>query len=137
MEITVAEHGIILNKKGRTKKEILFSELDQIYITVNKMKTSNKLLIILLLLFFGLFSYFYLQVDIPIILAYLVVILLILKTNKFRRYTLKIRLKNGKTFKKEVQLKSKQETIDIVTEVRKEIYNSKIKKSNEALISVS
>lgn len=137
MEITVVEHGIILNKKGKTKKEILFSELDQIYITVNKMKTSNRLLVMLILLFFGLFSYFYLHVDIPIILAYLLVILLILKTNKFRSYTLKIHLKNGKTFKKEVQLKSKQETIDIVTEVRKEIYNSKIKKSTEALISVS
>ena len=99
-EITLAERGIILNKRGKIKKEVLFSELDQIYISVHKMNLSNKFLIILVLLFAGLYTHLYLQVDIPIILAYLTVIIFILKMNKFRNYTLKIRLKNGKTFEK-------------------------------------
>lgn len=135
-EITLVEHGIILNKRGKIKKEILFSELDQIYISVNKMKLSNKFLIILLLLFSGLFSHLYLQVEIPIILAYLTVIIFILKMKKFRNYTLKIRLKNGKTFEKKIAEKLKQEAIDIINEIRKEIYDSKIKNSTKILIEI-
>jgi hypothetical protein len=135
-EITLAEHGIILNKRGKIKKEILFSELDQIYISVNKMKLSNKFLIILVLLFSGLFSHLYLQVDIPIILAYLTVIIFILKMNKFRNYTLQIRLKNGKTFEKKIAEKLKKEAIDLINEIRKEIYDSKIKNSTKISIEI-
>lgn len=135
-EITLAEHGIILNKRGKIKKEILFSELDQIYISVNKMKLRDKFLIILVLLFSGLFSHLYLQVDIPIILAYFTVIIFILKMNKFRNYTLQIRLKNGTAFEKKIAVKLKQEAIDLINEIRKEIYDSKIKNSTKILIEI-
>ena len=135
-EITLAERGIILNKRGKIKKEVLFSELDQIYISVHKMKLSNKFLIILVLLFSGLFSHLYLQVDIPIILAYLTVIIFILKMNKFRNYTLKIRLKNGKTFEKKIAEKLKQEAIDLINEIRKEIYDFKIDISTKISIEI-
>ncbi|RYJ52482.1 hypothetical protein DR871_000045 [Flavobacterium petrolei] len=116
-EITLAERGIILNKRRKIKKEALFSELDQIYISVHKMNLSNKFLIILVLLFAGLYTHLYLQVDIPIILAYLTVIIFILEMNKFRNYTLKIRLKNGKTFEKKIAEKLKQEAIDLINEI--------------------
>lgn len=96
------------------------------------MKLSNKFLILLLLLF----SHLYLQVEIPIILAYLTVIIFILKMKKFRNYTLKIRLKNGKTFEKKIAEKLKQEAIDIINEIRKEIYDSKIKNSTKILIEI-
>lgn len=135
-EITLAERGIILNKRGKIKKEILFSELDQIYISVHKMNLSNKFLIILVLLFAGLYTHLYLQVVIPIILAYLTVIIFILKMNKFRNYTLKIRLKNGKTFEKKIAEKLKQEAIDLINEIRKEIYYSKIDISTKISIEI-
>ena len=135
-EITLAERGIILNKRGKIKKEVLFSELDQIYISVHKMKLSNKFLIILVLLFSGLFSHLYLQVDIPIILAYLTVIIFILKMNKFRNYTLQIRLKNGTAFEKKIAVKLKQEAIDLINEIRKEIYDSKIDNSTKISIEI-
>lgn len=60
-----------------------------------------------------------------------------LTKNDYKSYSLKLRLKNGEIFEKKLQLKSKHETINIINKVRKEIYNSKIKKSTEALISVS
>ena len=135
-EITLAEHGIILNKRGKIKKEILFSELDQIYISVHKMNLSNKFLIILVLLFAGLYTHLYLQVDIPIILAYLTVIIFILKMNKFRNYTLQIRLKNGKTFEKKIAEKLKQEAIYLINEIRKEIYDFKIDISTKISIEI-
>ena len=135
-EITLAEHGIILNKRRKIKKEALFSELDQIYISVHKMNLSNKFLIILVLLFAGLYTHLYLQVDIPIILAYLTVIIFILKMNKFRNYTLKIRLKNGKTFEKKIAEKLKQEAIDLINEIRKEIYDFKIDISTKISIEI-
>jgi hypothetical protein len=135
-EITLAERGIILNKRGKIKKEVLFSELDQIYISVHKMNLSNKFLIILVLLFAGLYTHLYLQVVIPIILAYLTVIIFILKMNKFRSYTLKIRLKNGKTFEKKIAEKLKQEAIDLINEIRKEIYDFKIDISTKISIEI-
>ena len=135
-EITLAERGIILNKRRKIKKEALFSELDQIYISVHKMNLSNKFLIILVLLFAGLYTHLYLQVVIPIILAYLTVIIFILKMNKFRSYTLKIRLKNGKTFEKKIAEKLKQEAIDLINEIRKEIYDFKIDISTKISIEI-
>ena len=56
--------------------------------------------------------------------------------NDYKRYGLKIRLKNGVVFEKKIDNKSKHETIDFVNDIRKEIYDCKIKKSNEALIKV-
>ena len=56
--------------------------------------------------------------------------------NDYKSYGLKIRLKNGAIFEKRVDIKSKHETIDFVNDIRKEIYDYKIKKSNEALIKV-
>jgi hypothetical protein len=46
-------------------------------------------------------------------------------------------LKNGETIEKKIEAKSKHEIIDIVNDVKKEIYNYKIKKSNEGIIQYS
>jgi hypothetical protein len=81
-------------------------------------------------------SYIYFQIDLILSIAFLLVITIILKMNDYKSYGLKIRLKNGAIFEKRVDIKSKHETIDFVNDIRKEIYDYKIKKSNEALIKV-
>ncbi|MFV8344090.1 hypothetical protein [Flavobacterium sp. XS2P39] len=136
-KITLVKNGLILDYKSKPKKEILFSELDEIYITVKKIKTIYELSIILLSMGIAAFSYFYLQTDIILLIAFLIVIAIVLKMNDFKSYGLKIRLKNGDTFEKQVPAKSKHETIDLVNDVRKGLYNYKIKNSNEVLLEFS
>ena len=121
-KITLVKNGLILCHKSKPKKEISFSELDEIYITVNKIKPIYSLLIILLSIGIAAFSFLYLQTDIILLIAFLIVVTIIFKMNDYKSYGLKIRLKNGETFEKKVPVKSKHEMIDIVNDVRKEIY---------------
>lgn len=100
------------------------------------MKTIYIALIFLLSLGLTGFSYIYFQIDLILTIAFLVGITIILKMNDYKSYSLKIRLKNGVIFEKKVNIKSKYETIDFVNDIRKEIYDYKIKKSNEALTKV-
>lgn len=136
-KITLVKNGLILDYKSKPKKEILFSEVDEIYITVKKIKTTYELSIILLSIGIVAFSYFYLQTDIILLIAFLIVIAIILKMNDFKSYGLKIRLKNGDTFEKKIPVKSKHETIDLVNDVRKAIYNYKIKNNSKVLLELS
>lgn len=135
-KLTLNKKGILIILNTKEKKEILFSDLDQIYITINKMKTIYEVLILLSAITIATFLYLNLQIDSILIIAFLVAIVIILIKNDYKSYSLKLSLKNGEIFENKVQSKSKHETIDIVNEVRKEIYNYKIKKSNEALLSV-
>lgn len=132
-KLTLVKNGILLILQKKEQKEILFSELDQIYITVNKMKTFYGILILITAMGLAAFIYIFYQIDFILIFTFLVVTTIILKKNDYKSYYLKLRLKNGEIFENKVHLKSKHQTIDIVNEVRKEIYNSKIKKSNEAI----
>ena len=136
IKLSLTENGILLIFKTKEKKQILFSDLDQVYITVNKMKTIYIALIFALSIGLAGFSYIYFQIDLILLIAFLLVITIILKMNDYKSYGLKIRLKNGAIFEKRVDIKSKHETIDFVNDIRKEIYDYKIKKSNEALIKV-
>ena len=136
IKLSLTENGILLIFKTKEKKQILFSDLDQVYITVNKMKTIYIALIFALSIGLAGFSYIYFQIDLILLIAFLLVITIILKMNDYKSYGLKIRLKNGAIFEKRVDIKSKHETIDFVNDIRKEIYDYKIKKSNEVLIKV-
>ena len=100
------------------------------------MKTIYIALIFVLSIGLAGFSYIYFQIDLILLIAFLLVITIILKMNDYKSYGLKIRLKNGAIFEKRVDIKSKHETIDFVNDIRKEIYDYKIKKSNEVLIKV-
>lgn len=136
-EITLDKKGIILSYKEREQKEILYSELNEIYITVNKIKPFSEFLIILISVSIATFSFLILQTNIILTLSLLIIFTTIVKMNTYKRYALKICLKNGDIIKKKITAKSKHETIDIVNDVKKEIYNYKIRKSSEGLLQYS
>jgi hypothetical protein len=136
-EITLDKKGIILNYKEREQKEILYSELNKIYITVNKTRPFYEFIIILISVCIATFSFLILQTNIILTLCLLIIFTTIVKMNTYKRYTLKICLKNGDIIKTKIPSKSKHETIDVVNDVKKEIYNYKIRKSNEGLLSYS
>jgi len=128
-EIAIAKNGMILISKANTEKEILFSELDKIYISVYKIPPIYDFLFIVFSLGLVIFSLLYLPLILFSIIFLLIIITVILKMNNYKSYQLKIKLKNGGLIKKQVPLKLKYEMIDAVNKVRKEIYNYKIKES--------
>ena len=136
-EITLDKEGIILNCKERAQKEILFSELNEIYITVNKRKPFSEIIIILMSVCIASFSILFLQTNIILTLSVLLIFIIVVRMSTYNRYGVKICLRNGETIEKKIEAKSKHEIIDIVNDVKKEIYNYKIKKSNEELIQFS
>ncbi|MFE3869466.1 hypothetical protein ACFX5E_15485 [Flavobacterium sp. LS2P90] len=136
-EITLDKKGLILSYKERAQKEILYSELNEIYITVNKTKPFTEFIIILISICIALFSFLLLKTNIILTLSVLIIFTIVVKMSTYKRYGLKICLKNGDTFEKKIPANSKHETIDIVNDVKKEIYNYKIKKSNEGLLQYS
>lgn len=123
--ISLTENGIMLSYKSSKQKEILFSELDKIYITVNKISQTQEVLFILGLIGITLISLLYLQAEIIIPIFILITFIIIVKLNNYKSYGLKIRLKNGTFLKKQVPSKLKYETVAIVNDVRKELYNYK------------
>lgn len=136
-EITINKKGIILIYKESDQKEILYSDLDEIYITVNKIRPFSEFVLFLISIAVAIFSILIFQTNIILTLSLIIVITIVLKMNTHRRYGLKIVLRNGEIFEKKIQARLKHEKIDIVNEVKKEIYNYKIKKNNERLLHYS
>ena len=128
-KITLAEQEIILTYKFKKTKQILFSELDQTHIKINKIKPVYKLIFILILLFLSVLSYLYLQINVILLTTFFLIVLIIIKMNDYKSYSIKIRLKNGEIIEEKIQTKSKLEIIDIVNDIQKAIYVYKIKNS--------
>jgi hypothetical protein len=124
--IRLTENGIMLSDKSSKQKEILFSELDKIYITVNKISQTQEALFILVLIGITFISLLFLQAEIIIPIFIFITFIIILKLNQYKSYGLKIRLKNGTYFKKQIPSKLKYETVAIVNDIVKEFYNYKI-----------
>jgi hypothetical protein len=136
-EITLDRKGIILSYKERAQKKILYSELNEIYITVNKTKPFSKFIIISISVCIATICFFFLQTNIILTLSILIIFTIVVKMSSYNRYGLKICLKSGESIEKKIEAKSKHEIIDIVNDVKKEIYNYKIKKSNEKILEYS
>lgn len=135
--ITLDKKGITLKYKEILQKEILYSELDEIYITVNKTKPFSVFILLMISLIAAVFSILVLQTNIILTLSLLIIFMVVLKMNTFKKYGLKICLKNGEIIETRIIAKSKHETIDTVNQIKKEIYNYKIEKSNEELLNYS
>lgn len=135
--ITLDKKGITLKYKEILQKEILYSELDEIYITVNKTKPFSVFILLMISLIAAVFSILVLQTNIILTLSLLIIFMVVLKMNTFKKYGLKICLKNGEIIETRIVAKSKHETIDTVNQIKKEIYNYKIEKSNEELLNYS
>ena len=127
-KVTLVKNGLILISE-KNKKEIPISEVDKVYITVDKLSPIYTFCYILLSIVFILFSIWYLSLDMILIVPSLLVILVSTKLNNYKSYGLKICLKNGDYFKQQVPSELKYDTIELVNCIRKEIYAFKIEKS--------
>ncbi|MBP8156433.1 MAG: hypothetical protein KAX81_05345 [Leadbetterella sp.] len=117
-DLTVVEHGLIL-KNGKKEKEISFSEIENIYIKVNKLSPICELGFILLPFFLIFLSVQYLALEKVMFLGLSTIIPVFVKINNYKSYGLRICLKDGAVFRKRVALNEKHDNISIVNTVRR------------------
>jgi hypothetical protein len=101
-KISVSENGILLSLKSKELKEISFSEIDKVYITVNNKKTNYVFLLATISIGIVLLSLFYLPLGIILLIPLSMVVIGMIVSNNYQSYGLKIVLKDGFFFKKKI-----------------------------------
>ncbi len=118
-DIRIVEHGLILRNGKNKEKEILFSELDKIYIKVIKLNPLYELGLILAAFALVFFAIEYVTFEKVVFLSLSSVVPFFVKTNYYKSYGLRICLKDGSVFRKKVALSAKDKNISLVSEVRR------------------
>lgn len=121
-DLTVDEHGLIL-QYGKKEKEISFSEIENVYIKVNKLRPVCELGIILLPFLLMFISVQYLELEIGMFLSMSAIVPVFVKIHNFKSYGLRICLKDGTVFRKRVPLSLKSENVSMVSAIRKKMWN--------------
>lgn len=130
-KITIVDNGLLVFYNTGTQKELLFSELKDVFITVRRIDPIDKLLIIMFSAIVALFIFFNPQANLILIISSLLIVLIILKMKNYKRYVMIINLKNGMSIKNKIPLKSKNDAVNFVNDVRKKAYNNKIENTNK------
>lgn len=117
--IAIVEQGLILRYRKKEDREISFSEIENIYIKVNKLKPVYELGLILFPFLLIYLSVQYLTLEKVIFVGFSAVIPIFIKINNHKNYWIFVYLKNGSVFRKKVSSKTKEEYVSIVSAVRK------------------
>ena len=120
--ISMIDKGLLISFKSIEQKEILFSEIDKIYISVNKVSPLYVFFIIIFSLIVMGFSFWLMDFDVVLLLPLLLIFFGAVQLNNYKRYRMTIRLKNGKFLEQQVPLKLKYQAIDFVNKTRKELF---------------
>jgi hypothetical protein len=121
-KISLIDNRIILSLKSKKEEVIYFSEIDKVYIKINKMHYIYYFLFLLTSIVVVILSLICLPFDLILLVPILVLITGAVKLNNHKIYGLKILLKDGRLFRQEVPLKLKYKTVETVNIVRQEIY---------------
>ncbi len=121
--IAIVEQGLILQHGKKEEWEISFSEIENIFIKVNKLKPICELGIIVLPFLLIFLSVQYFSLEKVMFLGLSAVIPVFVKINNYKSYGLRICLKDGTIFRKKLSLQMKHENISIINAVRKEQLN--------------
>jgi hypothetical protein len=122
-EVSLIKDNLTLILKSNKQTIIPISELDKVYLTMDKIApiyTISYVSISLLILFVLLWK----LLNNPFMILTLITIIIIvgIKLINHKSYGLEICLKNGDYFKKRIPSESKYDTIDVINTIRKEIY---------------
>lgn len=121
-EITIGKKELILKYKEKESKEILFSNINKIYIKVKKVPFKY------ILFFVGLYISFVLLLvgkygfNLVVLSPSLLILVGVIKINSYKRYVLKIKLNNGDSIIQPIPLKLKYKTIEDIKKVRKAVF---------------
>jgi len=125
-DLSFFEKGVIITKKNKEEYPILFSELNKIYIKKCPFSFLNKIGMFSALLLLSALLIIFLPLELLFITSILY-IPLIAKLNTYKRYQLHLLLYDGTFFNKEFNKEAKYEHINLVSRVRKEIFEHQIK----------
>ena len=121
-KINIGEKSLILMFKSKEPKEISFSEINKIYIKIKKIP------LLYIVLFFGvslgvvLFFLWIFGFNLVLFSPLFLIVVGVIKLNSYKRYVLKIKLKNGSSVIQPIPLKLKYKTIEDIKKVRRAVF---------------
>jgi hypothetical protein len=121
-KITIGEKELILKFKSKEPKEISFSEINKIYIKVKKMPLKYIMLFVGVSLSVIIFSLWIFGFKWILLSPLFLILVGVIKLNSYKRYVLKIKLKNGSSVIQPIPLKLKYKTIEDIKKVRKAVF---------------
>ena len=121
-KITIGEKGVILKYQDKESKEISFSDINKIYIKVKKVPLKHIIVFVGVSLSLVLFSLWIFGFKWILFSPILLILVGVIKLNSYKRYVLKIKLKNGSSVLQPIPLKLKYKTIEDIKKVRKAVF---------------
>lgn len=121
-KITIGEKELILKFKTKEPKEISFSEINKIYIKVKKVPLKYIMLFVGVSLSVVLSSLWIFGFNWILFSPLFLILVGVIKLNSYKRYVLKIKLKNGSSVIQPIPLKLKYKTIEDIKKVRKAVF---------------
>jgi hypothetical protein len=116
--ISISNNVIILNPKSNSNKQIPYSDVSKIHISVHQRQFVLKIFLISYFIF-TLFCLNYLNLELSVFsIVIFTVNFLVMNSLDFKSYRLQIVLKNNMIIEKRIPKKLKYEFISIVNEVR-------------------
>ena len=117
-KITIGENAVILKCRNEVPKEILFSDVKGIFLKVKIVPFKYIALFVGLSMSAVLFLVWTYGFNLVTISPTTLILAGVIKLKSYKRYALKIKLKNGDSFIQRIPLKSKYKTIEDITKVR-------------------
>jgi len=121
-KIIIGEKGVILKFKTKEQQEIPFSEINKIYIKVKKVPLKYILLFVGVSLSVVLVSLWIFGFKWILFSPFFLILAGVIKLNSYKRYVLKIKLKNGSSVIQPIPFKLKYKTIEDIKKVRKAVF---------------
>lgn len=127
--IDLNDEGLVISLNSKSNKNIIFSEIKQIYIT--KYDFPIFYIILFFLISVLVFGYIiYQNLNLYYIIPLVIIIAFFIHLIDRIQYMLIVSLKDGSTFKKIYPYKLKTQTSDFVYKVRDAIFKNNIKLNN-------
>ncbi|SHF76654.1 hypothetical protein SAMN05444396_101285 [Flavobacterium segetis] len=125
-DMIINDDSLILIKRKNECKQILFSDLQLIYISPLKLPKSVLLIsVFFVLLFIGLMT-FAVAIEFLIPIVLLATVPMFIKFSYYSGYELRIKLNNGSLCKMKFSIALKSNMIMTVNKIKKSIYQSKV-----------
>ena len=121
-KITIGEKSLILMFKSKEPKEISFSEINKIYIKIKKVPLLYIVLFVGVSLSVVLSSLWIFGFNWILFSPLFLIVVGVIKLTSYKRYILKIKLKNGSSVIQPIPLKLKHKTIEDIKKVRRAVF---------------
>jgi uncharacterized membrane protein len=124
-KLSLVDKGLIAVNYKKEESVFLFSEIEKIYIKKSTFNLFDKIVFLAILSFLLLIIAIYWQVEIAFT-AFILSLLLLVKANNYKRYRLCVMQNNTIFCLKVFYQDNKQEYLNLISTVRKEMYYHQI-----------